>query len=323
LATHLITSDDQGEKAQPQNASIILEKGQELSISVSPTNKVADSVVTVKYRETNPLRSASLYFRQQAHALTDGRFVQRTWSAHPVLAPTLACILVTVLVAAGYRYVKKQTASNVPFVSSTQPAGPSAQGQNDIPQATTQNSLNPAAAKASKIEGRQRPAVTTRVEKNIEKQSVAANAVPSVNEGVTTSEKSGSEGELTRSLETGSVALPLSRIRKIYVTLLGTSRVNEGIRNKLIEDLRASNRFDVAQNRREADALMKVSYRKSIEMRPETASVFVQLINARGDIIWPTGRTTSGGNYQGSVATISRSIVEDLFGEIQSLQKER
>ena len=323
LATHLITSDAQGEKAQPQNSSIILEKGQELSIKVSPTNEIADSLVTVKYKETNPLRSASLYFRQQAHAVTGGRFVQRTWSAHPVLATTLACILVAVLVAAGNQYVKKQTASNVSSVSSTQPAGPLAQGQNDISQATTQNSLNPPGAKASKIEEQQKPAMTTKVEKNKEKKSVAANPVPSDHEGVTTSEKSGSEGELTRSLETRSVALPLSRIRKIYVTFLGTSRINEGVRNRLIEDLRASSRFDVAQNRGEADALMKVSYRKSVDMRPETASVFVQLINARGDIIWPTGRTSSGGHYQGSVASISRSIVEDLLKESQTLQKER
>ena len=323
LATHLITGGDQGEKAQPQNAFIILEKGQELSINVSPTNEIADSVVTVKYRETNPLKNASLYFRQQAHALTDGKFGQRTWSAHPVLITTLACILVAVLVAAGNHYLNKPTASNVPLLSSTQPAGPSAQGQNNNPQTTTQNGLNPVGAKPSKIEERQKPAVSTKVEKNKEEQSVAVNPVLSDQERVTTSAKTGSEGELTRSLESRSVPLPLSKIRKISVTLIGNSRVDEDIRNRLIENLRASNRFDVAQSRGEADALMKVSYRKTVDMRPDTASVFVQLINARGDIVWPTGRTSSRGNYQGSVASISRSIVEDLLKESQTLQKER
>jgi hypothetical protein len=66
---------------------------------------------------------------------------------------------------------------------------------------------------------------------------------------------------------------------------------------------------------------MKVSSRKSNDLRPENASVFVQLINARGDIIWPTARTSSGGNYQGAAAAVSRSIVQDLLGEIRSRQK--
>jgi hypothetical protein len=322
LATHLITSGDQEEKAQPQNASIILEKGQELSINISPAYEIADSVLTVKYRETTPLRTAALYFRQQAYALTNGKFAQLTWSAHPVLTTTLACILAAVFIVVGMQYVRKQTASKVPPASTGQVTVPSAEGQNNVAPTATQNSLNPARAEASQIEERQKPAVSTTAEKNRGNQSVAANPVPSDVEGVTTSEKSGSDGELTRSLETRSVALPLSRVRKIYVTFLGNSRVNEGIRTRLIENLRASNRFDVTKNRGEADALMKVSYRNSLDMRPETALVFVQLINARGDIIWPSG-TSSGGNYHGSVASISRSIVEDLLRESRTLQKER
>ena len=324
LATHLITRGDEEEESQPQNASIILERGQEFSITVSPLDKVADSVVTVKYRETNLLRSASLYVRQRAHALSDGEFGQRIWSAHPVLTTILACILVTVVIAAGIQYVKKETASKAPPVTTdTQLAGPSAEGQNNIAQTTTQDRLNPARAEASKIDAGQKPRVSNTVEKTKEKESVAGNPVPSDHEGVITSRKSDSEAELTRGLENKPGALPLSNIRKIYVTLLGNSPANEGIRNALIENLRASHRFDPAQNRGEADALMKVSYRKRVDMPPETASVVVQLLNARGDIIWPTARTSSGGNYRGSVATVSRSIVKDLLGEIRSLQKER
>jgi hypothetical protein len=281
-------------------------------------------VVTVKYRETNPLRSASLYFRQQAHALSAGKVVQLTWSAHPVLTTTLACMLAAVFIVAGMQYVRRDSASNVPPASTkTQLAGSSAQGENNIPQTTTQNSLNPSRAEASKIDGGQKPRVSSTVEKNKEKESVAANPVPSDHEGVISSEKSGSEAESTRSLGTGPAAVSLSNVRKIYVRILGNLPANDSLHNKLIEDLRGGNRFVPAQNRDEADALMKVSYRKSVDMRPDTASAFVQLINARGDIIWPTARTRSGGNYRGSVATMSRNIVKDLLGESPSLQKER
>ena len=324
LATHLIARGEQEEEFQPLNASIILERGQELSIHISHIDEVADSMVTVNYRETNPLRSASLYFRQRAQALSDGKFVQLIWSAHPVLTITLACILVALVVTAGVRYVNRETASKVPPVSTNaQLAGLSAEGQNNVAQTTNQDRLNAARAEASKIEARQKFPVSTTVEKNKEKQSVPANPVPSDHEGVITSEKSGSEAELTRSLGTRSAAVSLSNVRKIYVTVQGNVPAKESLLDRLSENFRTSNSLALAQNRDEADALMKVSYRKSVDMRSETASVFVQLINARGDIIWPTARTSSGGNYRGSVATMSRSIVEDLLGEIRSLQKER
>ena len=319
MATHLIARGDEGEEAQPLNTSIILERGQELSINISPTQEVADSVVTVNYRETNPLGTALLYFRQRVHAV--GEFGQRIWNAQPVLTTMLALILVAVVIAAGIQYVKEETASKVPPVSTdTQLAGPSAERQNNIAQATTQNGPNPARAESSNIDASQKPRVSTKVEKTKEKESMAGSPVPSDNEAII-SEKSGSEADLTRSLGTRSAAVSLSNVKKIYVTVIGNLPANESLRNRLIEDLRASNRFAPAYNRGEAEALMKVSSRKSTDLRPETASVFVQLINARGDIIWPTARTSSGGNYQGAVAAVSRSIVEDLLGEIRSLQK--
>jgi len=218
------------------------------------------------------------------------------------------------------QYVKKETFSKVlPVSPDTQLAGPSAERQNNVAQATNQNGPNPARAEPSNIVASQKPRVSTSVEKTKEKESMAGSPVPSDNEGA--SEKSGSEAELTRSLGTRSAAVSLSNVKTIYVTLIGNLPANESLRHRLIEDLRASKRLAPAHNRGEAEALMKVSSRKSIDLRPENASVFVQLINARGDIIWPTARTSSGGNYQGAAAAVSRSIVQDLLGEIRSLQK--
>jgi hypothetical protein len=324
LATHLISRGTEGEEARVQNAAIILERGQEVSINVSHVDEVTDSVVTINYRETSPLRSAALYFRQRAQTLSDGKFVRLIWRAHPVLTTTLACILVVVFIVAGMQFVMRETPSNVlPARTDTQPAGPSVEGQNSGAQTTTQNNPNAAGSEASRIQARQKSPLSTTVEKDKEKQSVAGNPVPPDHEGVTASEKIDSEAELTRSVGTNSAAVSLSNVRKIYITLLGNLPANEPLRDRLIESLRASNRFALAQNRDEADALMKVSYRKMVDKQPETASVFVQLINARGEIIWPTTRTSSGGNYQGPVATISRSIVEDLFREIRSGQPEK
>jgi hypothetical protein len=321
LATHLIAHGAEEEETREQHGSIILERGQELSINISRTAKAADSVVRVNYRETNSLRSASLYFSQRVQGLREGKFVPLFGRAHPVLTTTLACILVTIFVVAGTRYVKRETSSKVsPYHTDTQSAGPSVEAQSSGAQTTTQNNVNVARSEASTIQARQKSPLSTTVEKDKEKQSVVVNPLPAGHEGVTTSEKTGSEAELTRSLGPNSTAVSLSNVRKIYITFLGNLPVNEPLRDKLFENLRASNRFALAQNRDEADALMKVSSRKSVDKQPETASVFVQLINARGEIIWPTPRTSSGGNYQGSVATMSRRIVEDLLEEIRSLK---
>ena len=87
------------------------------------------------------------------------------------------------------------------------------------------------------------------------------------------------------------------------------------------ERLRASDRVILARNRDEADALLKVSVMKSADAEPETVNVIAQLINARGEVIWPGA--SSGGEYQGSAAGVSTDIVKDLLAAIQKAGRRR
>jgi hypothetical protein len=314
LATHLMAHAEEAE-AKTLNASIVLERGQKISFNISPTNEVANSKVSLKYSDTNPLRAAPSYFRQRVNALNDGGWA-RIWSRYPLLATTLGCILLAIAIVTAIQYAKRETVSKVSNTSpDTQLAGPSAEGPNNSSPPVAQNNLNPARPDTAKIEGRERSRVTTTVGDAKEKGNVAANPVQPNKESAIPADKSGSEGELTRSLGTGSAAVSLSNVKKIYVTLLGNLRANESLRDRLIENLRASNSLSFAPSRDEADALMKVVMQKSLDMQPEMVSISVQLINARGEIIWPTSHTRSGGTYQGSIATVSRNIIEDLLRE--------
>jgi hypothetical protein len=66
---------------------------------------------------------------------------------------------------------------------------------------------------------------------------------------------------------------------------------------------------------------MEVSVMKAAGDASKTTQVVVQLINARGDMIWPNA--ASRRNYRGSVIDISSSIVKDLLAAIQKSKQQR
>ena len=116
----------------------------------------------------------------------------------------------------------------------------------------------------------------------------------------------------------GAAALPvvpLSAVKKVYVETVGDEVLGQSVRQLLGERLRASGRITVAGNRDEADALLKVSIMKSAAAASESPVVLVQLINARGEVIWPGAN--SGGKYQGTAAVVSTDIVKDLLAAMQ------
>lgn len=297
LATHLLARASGKEPLQTVNTSIVLEGGQRLSIAVAPPDELEHSIVTVKYHETYPLRAASLYLRKRFGAIAEGNFAPQTLRAHPVLTTALAVIVLAVCIAGVALFLNRSTGADPgTLVARNEPVGP--------PAALTQNSPTQVPNQPATADVNRKPAG----EKLPTKER--SPALPKQS-GAVAAEKSENGAESTRSIDTSSDVVPLARVRKIYVEVLGDSPVSQGIRERLIEQIRASNRFAVAEHRAEADALMKVSYRS------DTGSVVVQLINARGNIIWPTRQTSSGGKYEGRAATMSRRIIEDLVGEIR------
>jgi hypothetical protein len=80
------------------------------------------------------------------------------------------------------------------------------------------------------------------------------------------------------------------------------------MREKLIESLRASNRFVSVESKDEADALMRVTV-KSAGGAQVSASVLV--INARGETIWRGAGAR--GVFTGSNESVAGGIVKELL----------
>ena len=124
-------------------------------------------------------------------------------------------------------------------------------------------------------------------------------------------------GVETRSIRATRASTPLSAVKKVYIKATGDERLSQSVRQMLSERLRAGNRTVLVQNRDEADALLEVTVARSASDQPETVKILVELINARGEVIWPK----SEGNYQGSPADVSANIARDLLAAIQKSKR--
>jgi hypothetical protein len=99
----------------------------------------------------------------------------------------------------------------------------------------------------------------------------------------------------------------------------------------LSKELKASERFTLAESQAAADAALKVSARQVragtarrgvAKPEPESFSVVARLVNARGEVIWPA-RSRSGRRYLGPGAEVAARLVKDLLGESQKSERRR
>src|SRR5262249_56258214 len=93
---------------------------------------------------------------------------------------------------------------------------------------------------------------------------------------------------------------------------VGEENIGKSLRKRLNKRLGASEQITLAEDRNEAHALIEVSVVKDAE--PRVTAVTVQVINARGRVIWPKGNSSR--KYRGSADDVSAQIVKDLFAAI-------
>lgn len=150
------------------------------------------------------------------------------------------------------------------------------------------------------------------------------------------------ERDSTRAIGPGRKAATLSEVRKIHVEVTGGDQLGESFRSVLTNALRATGRFVLSDSRDEADALFKISFsglrpaldsrreRGTVEAGPQSevgaraealeghrAFVVAQLINARGEVIWPARGKNSGGRYEGLASDLAAHITRDLLNEMR------
>jgi hypothetical protein len=136
-----------------------------------------------------------------------------------------------------------------------------------------------------------------------------------------TSETFSSGEEVTRAVTRAEMRLSLRDVKSVFVEVIENEHSNQILREVLIKNLQASNRFNLSKSRDDADAVLKVRTRR---LQPGTGnssqsvrSVFtVQLINAQGQIIWPLKGRSSHGTYSAPTAEqVGVEILRDILAD--------
>jgi len=216
LATHLLTRN--------AAASITLEGGQELSLSITQSDD-ADFLITFGYRETNPLRAARLWW-QRRRVRRDARISGR----HVLVFASLVIICLASYLAY-LRLRSRPTTGGSARVS----VNANVPGETAGPTVVQQPTQTPQPAKRDKslvAKVRPSPSVSAPVENADEDDATrSGNAVPN---------------------------LKLGEVKKIYVEVRG-----DGLRSNLIESLRSSGLVTVVTNADDADAALKIVVSKT------------------------------------------------------------
>src|SRR4030095_2940261 len=113
--------------------------------------------------------------------------------------------------------------------------------------------------------------------------------------------------EITRGGTRTESSLSLGEVKSISVETIVNDALSRRLHDVLVERLRASDRFTLSQRRDDADAILKV--RATNNSEPASSRFEVQLINARGRVIW----SFKGKGYSAStVEQVGNQIVKDL-----------
>lgn len=291
LATYLLTSFAKDAHDAATVASIRLESGQYLSLSItrksSDANGGAGFLVKFDYQETNLRRAVRLWWQRLSL-----RFIpEQGLSARHIL---VGSVVVLICVASYLGYVK---------LRSRQPDGPT---QTSSVQTTPPASI-PDKASAQVTEPK--PGLTaspqpTRRERSDRSTAAAKVTAPNANAPAQIRDEDVAV-DVTRS---GTVVpnLKLSEVKKIYVEIRGDAAFIE-LRSKLIESLGSSGMVAATTDADEADAALKIVVSK-------TGEVQARLVNARGTAIWPKGGAR---RYSGETSKVVSDIIKDLLSEIR------
>ena len=305
LASHLLAHAKTDDRVEHGDVSITLEGGQRVSIVVSTATDGTDATVDISYRETNPFRAASFLFQQTAQSIR-----RSLWGYRSILAATLGVLLLVIGLVAVIKYWRKANATltDPNQVATNGPTGVARKKENSETAPAGPDTNKPSTAGDTSRQPREV------VQPSSKTESTARNAAQKTPDVKTASETATESVIETRSTKGRLAVVPLSSVKKVYVETLGDELPRQSVRKVLEDRLRANNLITLAEDRNEADALIEVSVVKGSDSETQSTAV-VQLINARGKVIWPNGNSRR--KYHGSPDDISAQIVKDLVAAIR------
>ena len=298
LATHLLTLGPEDADDKAIVSSIRLEGGQKLSLRITRRPNEAkgppDLMVKFGYRETNPLRAASLWWqrfrlRLSAKGRQPNSFT--LWGGSRTTARyILAGSVVVICVASYIGYVTMRS----PLTSVQVPVQ-----VNDRPNEPIVAVAKPTEPKLD--QSKPQPARQNKNERSKVPASPGANAPTPPN-----------DEDIADAMRSGNVVpnLKLGEVKKVYVEIRGNAGLSE-LRSNFIESLGLSGVVSATTNADEADAALKIVVSQN--------STSAQLVNARGTVLWP--KTGRGRRYSSETAKVVSEIVKDLLSDIRQARE--
>jgi hypothetical protein len=303
LAAHLLTYDET--QTEPKRTSIVLEAGQKVSFAVSLTNDSAGDItgatVDVSYKETNPVRAASLFWRQTKHQVSQLAHFEN-WRLAPVMKPVLVVVFVVVCAVGVMLYVqsRKQAQSSQPIVAE------------QMPPATNQQPSPPPVQEVPKSSS------PTGEQKKLSQRSTELRQPTDVARQRETAppEITAEDVEATRALQSEAVRVQLLSAKRIYVDPLGSDDPSQQVREQLIRALQSSNRFTVIESRDSADAVLKGSVRRE----KTGGQISLRLVNAAGEVLWATAEKSTLERESDFAADLGKQVVTRLLDVIRRIK---
>lgn len=302
LATHLLTSPGEDAHDAAIVASIRLEGGQVLSLSITrrpiDANGGSDLLVKFGYQETNLRRAARLWWKRlNLRRSTEQDTLWGGARARYILAGSVVVICLTSYL--GYVGLRSRQTSEPAQISSVQttPPGPANtinETDKSTANTTTPEPDRPASQSAQRI-------------KNDRSTTAKMPATRDTSPGADPQTQTGDE-DVADAVRSGSVVanLTLKEVKKVYIDIRSDAASNE-LRSNLVESLGASGVVGPTTDTDEADASLRI-----VVSQNSTSAV---LVNARGKVLWP--KAGRGRRYSGETSKVVSDIVEDLLSEIR------
>ncbi len=296
LGVCLLAYDQSG--ILPADLSIALGKGHQLSLTVSPVAgssvEVRGATLRVGYQQTAPTLAISKspqHMRSWLYELIDFHQGRLRW-----LTLALGPLLVVFGTTGLWIYFHSKSVTNpIPVTQLQEPPVPASSATLPLPKTG-------AASPPKEI-----PQTPTGV----------SPVKPWPPDAV---QAKGFEG--TRGTNLRPASALLLTIKRVYVDPLGKDEFSQQLRENLIGKLRATNRFEIVTIRDEADAVFKGSAARSLKGR-SSSSVVLELVNARGQVVWSLSSRKNGKTLSGDAVDASATISEVLLHDIAKLERRR
>lgn len=348
LATHLLNFDELENGNQTQ--TILLEGGQKITFNLAPTldefGEVAEVKFNVQYAET-------AWQKRFALALSRAKFAAGNLFGQPVLKPVMAFGLILLALTLGW-IVFRNFGETEKIIVEEKPTPQIQNNENKLPAPSPQEEKKeiaedknaPQNLKESAPLLPKKPENSERAINQNPKREIKKEPAPQKENIIVPQNQMATNKTIRRKDETdenGILRLPIrdansknydyrqdggdrnitkltgkyfAEIRTIYIEISGDAVLGKEIAEQIAKQLGASSRFQITNDKEQADAALKIYVRHESDgdtRADASVAAVVRLVNQQGFVVYPNRKGVSGWKYVGTMAKLPSRIAADLL----------